>query len=170
MQVSLAQSYLAGNARNWALNLNLHDLNVFRSFEILETLLSETFESPRAELRTLSEIFETKQGTFRAHAYAQHMRYLASYIIVNPVSEFLLITIFIQGILDGPVRNHLFRGELTSISEEFYAAEQEVGSVRQAHTTLTPYRPHRRTAVGGPAPMDLCNVEAGKPRPAKDKQ
>ena len=89
---------------------------------------------------------------------------------VDPVSEFVLITIFIQGLSDGPVRDQLFRGELMTLSEAIYAAEQEEFSVRQAHATLTPYRLHIRTAVGGPEPMDLCQVEDEKLRPANDKR
>lgn len=159
MQVVFSQSYLAGDARNWALNLKLHDPNVFGSLRIFNILLSKTFEPPRAEFRTLSELLENKQGKRKVHAYDQHVRYLASCMVMNPVSEFVLITIFIQGLSDGPVRDHLFRGEIKTLSEAIFAAEQEDFSVRQAHTTLTPFRPKRRSAVGGPEPMDLCNVE-----------
>ena len=73
MQVAFAQSYLTGSARNWALNLKLHDPNVFGSLEIFKALLSETFETPRAEFRTLSELLEIKQGKRKVHAYAQHV-------------------------------------------------------------------------------------------------
>ena len=143
---------------------------MFESLDVFKTLLSETFEPPTAEFRTLSELLEIKQGKRKVHAYAQHVRYLARCMVVNPVSEFVLITIFFQGLADGPVRDHLFRGELKTLSEAIYAAEQEEFSVRQAHTTLTPHRPQRRSAVGGPEPMDICNVEGGKPRPANDKR
>ena len=47
MQVAFAKSYLAGDARNWALNLKLNDSNVFGSLRNFKTLLSETFEPPR---------------------------------------------------------------------------------------------------------------------------
>ena len=170
MQVSFAQSNLAGEARAWALNLKLHDPNVFGSLRIFKTLLSETFEPPRAEFRTLSELLQLKQGKRKVHAYAQHVRYLASCMVLNPVNEFVLITIFIQGFPDGPVRDHLFRGELKTLSEAIHAAEQEDYSVRQSHATSTPYRPLRRPAVGGPEPMDLCLVEGEKPRPMNDKR
>ena len=86
------------------------------------------------------------------------------------MTETVLITIFIQGLADGPVRDHLFRGEVKTLSAAIYAVEQEDFSVRQAHTTLTPYRPHRRSAVGGPEPMDLYHVEGEKPRPVNDKR
>ena len=114
---------MVGDAKNWALNLKLHDLNVFGSLEIFKTLLSETFEPPRAEFRTLSKLLKIKQGKRKVHAYAQTVRYLARCMVVNPVGEFVLITTFIQVLADGPVRVHLFRGELKTISEAIYAAE-----------------------------------------------
>ena len=45
-------------------------------------------------------------------------------MLANPVSEFELITIFIQGLSDGPVRGHLFRGDLKMLSKAIYAAEK----------------------------------------------
>ena len=122
MQVAFAESYLAGDAISWALNLKLHDLNVLGSLSIFTTLLSETVEPPRAEFRTLSELLQLKQGKRNAHTYAQNVRYLASCMVANPVSEFVLITIFIQGLEDGPIRDHLFREELKTFSEAMYAA------------------------------------------------
>ena len=91
-------------------------------------------------------------------------------MVGNPGNEFLLITIVIQGLSDGPVRDHLFREELKTLSEAIFAAEQEDYSVRQAHATLTPYRLQIQTAVGGPEPMNLCQVEGEKPHPANDKR
>ena len=65
-------------------------------------------------------------------------------MVANPVSEFVLIMIFLQSRIDGPVRNHLFRIELKSLEEAITTAVQEEFSVRQAHASLTPYRPSRR--------------------------
>ena len=106
MQVAFAKSNLAGRARTWALNLQLHDPNVFESLAVFKNLLSQTFEPPRAEFRTLSDLLNIKQGTRDVNAYAQHVRYLASCMVANSVSEFVLITIFLQGLINGPVRNH----------------------------------------------------------------
>ena len=75
-----------------------------------------------------------------------------------------------QGLADGPVRDYLFRGELKTLSEAIYAAEQEDFSLRQAHTTLTPHSPPRRSTVGGLELMNLCHVEGEIPRPVNDKR
>ena len=68
MQVAFAKSNFSGRARIWALNLQLHDSNVFGSLAVFKTLLSQTFEPPRAEFRTLSELLKIKQGNRDVHA------------------------------------------------------------------------------------------------------
>ena len=92
---------------------------------------------------TLSELLKIKQDKRKVHAYAQHVRYLPSCMVVGPLRDFVKFTIFIQGLGDGPVRNYLFRGELKTHFKAIYAAEQEDLSVRQAHTTLAPNRLQR---------------------------
>ena len=131
IQVAFAKSNLSGRARTWALNLQLHDPKVFESLVVFKTLLSQTFEPPRAEFRTLSELLKTKQSTCDVHVYAQHVRYLASCMVANAISEFVLITIFLQGLIDGPVRNHVFCIKLKSLEESITTAVQEDFSVRQ---------------------------------------
>ena len=170
MQVSTAQLFLAGGGRNWAPNPKLHNPNVYESLDVFKTLLSETFEPPRAEFTILSELLKIKQGKRKIHAYAQHVLYLESCMVVNPVIKFVKITIFIQGLADGPLRKHRFRGELKTLYEAIYAEKQGDFSVRQAHTTLTPYRSQRRSAVGVPEPMDLFHVKGEKPRPVHYKR
>ena len=91
-------------------------------------------------------------------------------MVANPVSEFVLIMIFLQSRIDGPVRNHLFRIELKSLEEAITTAVQEEFSVRQAHASLTPYRPARRVGAGGPESMDLCSVESERPRSSSSKR
>ena len=131
---------------------------MFELLVVVKTLLSQTFEPPRAEFSILSELLKIKQGKRDVHAYAQHVRYLASCMVANPVGEFVLITIFLQGLIDGPVGNHLFRIELKSLEESFTTAVQDDFSVRQAHTSFTPYLPSRRVEARGPEPMDLCST------------
>ena len=58
MQVAFAKSNLSRRARTWALNLQLHNPNVFGSLAVFKTLISQTFELPRADFRTLSELLK----------------------------------------------------------------------------------------------------------------
>ena len=109
MKLTFAQTHLAGRAKTWALGLEMSDPYAFGSLEAFKTRLKHTFEPPRAEFRARSELLKLKQGKRDVHAYTQHIRLLASSIIPNPVHEHTLITVFMQGIVDGPARNHLFR-------------------------------------------------------------
>uniref|UniRef100_A0AAV1TW04 Retrotransposon gag domain-containing protein n=1 Tax=Peronospora matthiolae TaxID=2874970 RepID=A0AAV1TW04_9STRA len=125
MQVAFAQSNLAGRAKTWALGLKLHDPYAFGSLEVFKSRLRQTFELPRAEFRARTELLKLKQGKRDVHAYAQHIRHLTSCISSNPVDEHTLVSVFMQGLADGPVKTHLFRLELDSLEQAISIAEQE---------------------------------------------
>ena len=125
MKLTFAQTHSAGRANTWALGLEMSDPYAFESLEAFKTRLKQTFEPLRAEFRARSELLKLKQGKRDVHAYAQHIRLLASSVIANPVHEHTLITVFVQGLVDGPVRNHLFRLELDTLEQAISAAEQE---------------------------------------------
>ena len=158
MQIAFDKLNLSGRARTWALNLQLKDPNVFGSFAVFQSMLSQSFEPPRAEFRTLTELLKVKQGERDFRTYGQHVRYLASYMVANSISDFVLITVFLQGLTYGSVRSHLLRIELKSLEEAITTAVQADINVRQAHTGLAPYRPARRVEMGGPEPMNLCHA------------
>uniref|UniRef100_A0AAV1VCF1 Retrotransposon gag domain-containing protein n=1 Tax=Peronospora matthiolae TaxID=2874970 RepID=A0AAV1VCF1_9STRA len=144
MQVAFAQSNLAGRAKTWALGLKLHDPYAFGSLEVFKSRLRQTFEPPRAEFRARTELLKLKQGKRDVHAYAQHIRHLTSCISSNPVDEHTLVSVFMQGLADGPVKTHLFRLELDSLEQAISIAEQEDFSLRQARASSTSYRQPRR--------------------------
>uniref|UniRef100_A0AAV1UF69 CCHC-type domain-containing protein n=1 Tax=Peronospora matthiolae TaxID=2874970 RepID=A0AAV1UF69_9STRA len=145
MQVAFAQSNLAGRAKTWALGLKLHDPYAFGSLEVFKSRLRQTFEPPRAEFRARTELLKLKQVT-------------------PPVDEHTLVSVFMQGLADGPVKTHLFRLELDSLKQAISIAEQEDFSLRQARASSTSYRQPRRYDNGGPEPMELCYVESEKAR------
>uniref|UniRef100_A0AAV1T7E7 Retrotransposon gag domain-containing protein n=1 Tax=Peronospora matthiolae TaxID=2874970 RepID=A0AAV1T7E7_9STRA len=119
MQVTFALSNLTGRAKTWALRLKLHDPNVFESMKILKTRLKETFEPPRAESRARSALLRLKQGKRDVHAYAQHLRYLASSVVDYRDDEHALINVFIYGLVDEPVKTYMFQ-------EDFHALERAI--------------------------------------------
>uniref|UniRef100_A0AAV1UUH2 CCHC-type domain-containing protein n=1 Tax=Peronospora matthiolae TaxID=2874970 RepID=A0AAV1UUH2_9STRA len=164
MQVAFAQSNLAGRAKTWALGLKLHDPFAFGSLEVFKSRLRQTFEPPRAEFRARTELLKLKQGKRDVHAYAQHIRHLTSCISSNPVDEHTLVSVFMQGLADGPVKTHLFRLELDSLEQAISIVDQEDFSLRQARASSTSYRQPRRYDSGGPEPMELCYVESEKAR------
>uniref|UniRef100_A0AAV1U1I4 CCHC-type domain-containing protein n=1 Tax=Peronospora matthiolae TaxID=2874970 RepID=A0AAV1U1I4_9STRA len=138
MQVAFAQSNQAGRAETWA--------------------------PPRAEFRARTELLKLRQGKRDVHAYAQHIRHLTSCINSNPMDEHTLVSVFMQGLADVPVKTHLFRLELDSLEQAISISEQEDFSLRQARASSTSYRQPRRYDNGGPEPMELCYVESEKAR------
>ena len=117
------------------LGLKLHDPYVFGSLDVFKSRLRQTFEPPRAEFRARSELLKLKQGKHDVHAYAHHIRLLASCITANPFHEHTLITVFMKGLADGPVKTNLFCLELDTLEEAIAVAEQEDLSMRQAHAS-----------------------------------
>ena len=111
MKIAFTKSNLSGSSRTWALNFQIKDPNVLGSFAAFKALLGQSFEPSRAEFRTITELLKVKQGKRDVHTYAQHVRYHASCMVANPISDYALITVFLQGLTDGPVRIHLFRIE-----------------------------------------------------------
>ena len=91
-----------------ALGLEMSDLNAFEPMESFKIWPKQMFEPPMDEFRTPSEILKLKRGKLDVHAYAQHIRLLASIITASPVHTHTLITVFMKGLADRTVRNHLF--------------------------------------------------------------
>uniref|UniRef100_A0AAV1U5K3 Retrotransposon gag domain-containing protein n=1 Tax=Peronospora matthiolae TaxID=2874970 RepID=A0AAV1U5K3_9STRA len=160
MQVTFALSNLTERAKNWALGLKLHDPNLFESLEILTSRLKETFEPARAEFRSRSLLLKLKQGNRDVHAYAQHLRYLASSITENHVDEHTLINVFIDGLVDGPVKTYMFQEDFHTLKKAIAYAKKEDFSLIRSQANLLNYRPTRRQETGGPEPMDLCSIES----------
>ena len=57
------------------------------------------------------------------HAYTQHIRLFAICITSYPVHEHPLITVFMQGLVDGPVETNMLHLELDRIEEAISVAE-----------------------------------------------
>uniref|UniRef100_A0AAV1TIT4 Retrotransposon gag domain-containing protein n=1 Tax=Peronospora matthiolae TaxID=2874970 RepID=A0AAV1TIT4_9STRA len=170
MQVTFDLSNLTGRAKTWALGIKLHDPNVFESLEILKSRLKETFEPPRADFRPCSALLRLKKGKRDVHAYAQHLRYLASSVTENLVDEHTFINVFIYGLVDGPVKTYMFREDFHTLEKEIAYAEQGDFSLRQSQAISSNYRPTRRQETGGPEPMDLCYIESENSRSLSNKR
>uniref|UniRef100_A0AAV1V6X6 CCHC-type domain-containing protein n=1 Tax=Peronospora matthiolae TaxID=2874970 RepID=A0AAV1V6X6_9STRA len=140
LQDAFAQVNLAGRAKTRALGLKLHDPYAFGSLEVFKSRLRQTFEPPGVEFRARTKLLKLKQD------------------------EHTLVSVFMQGLADGPVKTHLFRLELDLLKQAISVVEQEDFSLRQARTSSTSYRTPRRYDSGGSEPMELCNVESEKAR------
>uniref|UniRef100_A0AAV1TN74 Retrotransposon gag domain-containing protein n=1 Tax=Peronospora matthiolae TaxID=2874970 RepID=A0AAV1TN74_9STRA len=155
MQVTFALSNLTGRAKTWALRLKLHDPNVFVSLEILKSRLKETFEPPRAEYRARSALLRLKQGKRDVHAYAQHLRYLASSVRDNPVDEHTIFNVFIYGLVYGLVKTYMFREDFHTLERAIAYVEQEDFSLIQSQANSSKLSSdeatgNRRSGINGP--------------------
>ena len=88
------------------------------------------------------------------------MRHLTSCVTSNPLNEQTLITLFMQGLTDGPVKTNLFRLENDNLEEAIKLAEQEDFNVQQDHVNSNFYRLPRRQENGGPEPSITLRVKA----------
>ena len=155
LRVMFAVSNLAGRARTWALGLKLRNRDCFRSYADFKEQLRQAFEPPKSEFRARTEFLDLKQGRRDIHAYAQHARYLVSCIVTDPVDDQTQVVTYIKGLVDGPIKTHLFREYPRTLEEAIRVSLQEDFSLRQAYIHSSSYRPTRREETGGPEPMDL---------------
>jgi hypothetical protein len=169
MKVTFAISNLAGRAKNWALGLKLRDPYCFGSYEEFKAKLKATFEPPKSEFRARTEFLDLRQIKRDIHAYAQLARYLVSCIVSQPIDDQTQVVAFMKGLVDGPIKTHLFREYPETLEDAISIALQEDFSLQQAYVHSSSYRPARRQESGGPEPMDLSYVAASQARPPANK-
>lgn len=169
MRVTFAVSNLAGRAKAWALGLKLRDSHCFPSYESFRDQLRETFEPPKSEFRARTEFLDLKQGKRDIHAYAQQARYLVSCIVSDPIDDQTQVVTFIKGLVDGPIKTHLFREYPRTLEDAIQLSMQEDFSLKQAYVHSASYRPSRKDELGGEA-MDLSVVDGSSVNhPSKSK-
>jgi hypothetical protein len=171
MRVTFAVSNLAGRAKTWALGLKLRNPHSFANYEDFKNQLKQAFEPPKSEFRARTEFLDLKQGKRDIHAYAQQARYLVSCIVTDPVDDQTQVVTYIKGLIDGPIKTHLFREYPRTLEEAIRLSLQEDFSLRQAYVHSSSYRPPRREESGGPEPMDLSVMDGSNMRhPSKRTQ
>ncbi len=169
MQVTFAMSNLAGRAKSWAFGRKMADRDCFPSYESFKRELTETFEPPKTEFRARAEFLDLKQGKRDIHAYSQYTRHLVSCIVCDPIDESTKVVAFMKGLIDGPIKTHLFREYPETLEDAISLAIQEDFSLQQAKVHSAGYRPPR-VKDDGPGPMDLSYAEAASSQPPRNKR
>jgi Retrotransposon gag protein len=162
MRVTFAMSNLGGRAKAWALGLKLRDVHCFPSYASFKHQLRESFEPPKSEFRARTEFLDLKQGKRDIHAYAQQARYLVSCIVTDPVDDQTQVVTYIKGLVDGPIKTHLFREYPSTLEKAIQLSLQEDFSLKQAYVHSASYRPTRKDELGG-EPMDLSVADSSSP-------
>jgi hypothetical protein len=167
LRVIFAMSNLAGRAKTWAFGRRLADPACFRSLPEFKRELRAVFEPPKTEFRARAEFLDLKQGKRDIHAYSQYARYLVSCIVADPVDDSTQVVTFMKGLIDGPVKTHLFREYPRTLEEAISLALQEDFSLQQAYVHSDTYRAPRARQVDDwdeAEPMDLSAIEPRRAR------
>jgi hypothetical protein len=136
MQINFAMSRLAGPAEAWAFALHEADPDCFESWEDFVDQLRSTFSPPDSEYKYHSQLLSCRQGSRTLTAYIQEVRTLNAHLTgPDVISEKTKVTIFMDGLSKGPVRNQVFRVYPQTLAEAFRVAERESHSVQSASGT-----------------------------------
>ncbi len=125
-------SLLAGRAKNWAYGCRMRDPQCFKTYTEFRKELEGAFQPPKCEFRLKAQLFSIQQGSKNLYDYVQEIRYLVSGIVIHPVDENTLVSIFLRGLKLGPVRTHLIRVYPQTLEEAISCALQEEFSRTQA--------------------------------------
>jgi hypothetical protein len=175
MQVFFAMSNLSGRARSWAFGKRLADPQCFAHFGEFRQEIEAAFQPPKCEFRQRSKFLALKQGKRDLHAYVQEARYLVSVIVQDPMADATQVSVFINGLANGPVRTQLFREYPHSLEDAISKALQEDFSLKQSRIDGF-YAPkgkpsssnysrqfnNYKSSYNGPEPMDLSYVNTTK--------
>ena len=145
MQVAFAMSSLSGRARSWAFAKRMANPQCFANFK-----------------RDL-------------HDYVQEARYLVSVLVQELMDDATQVSVFLNGLANGPVRTQLFREYPHSLEDAISKALQEDFSLKQSRINgfyapkgkplsnnySRPYNSYK-TSYNSPEPMDLSYVNTTK--------
>lgn len=173
-KVVFAMSSLSGRAKNWAYGCRTQNPDCFISYKDFKIQLEHAFQPPKCEFRMKMTLLDVKQGNRNLHDYIQEIRYLASGIVQNPMTENTLITLFLRGLKPGPVRNQLYRVDSKSFEDAVSLAMQEEFSRSQAMVpAIFSRRPDRdpffRKPEKDPYAMDCSSIRTSNTPKYSDK-
>ncbi|ETV69575.1 hypothetical protein H257_14707 [Aphanomyces astaci] len=134
-RVAFAMSHLKGRAEDWAFSKRLTDRHCFPSFAVFETELKAMFLSPNSDFRYRSQYLACKQGKRSLQEFIHDLRFLAANINdEESLPEALQVTVFMDGLNQGPARTQLFRAYPDTFEEAVRIALSESFSSSLAHT------------------------------------
>lgn len=154
--VAFAISHLAGRAKDWSYAKLMENERAFPTWDSLKSQLRAAFQPANAEMQFKARLLTCRQGKRSLHDYVQELRYLNAAVASDPLSEATKITIFMQGLEQGPARMQLYRQIPATLDEAFQVALMEEHAALSARgiSSVPPPR-----SGEGPTPMDLNTAQ-----------
>jgi hypothetical protein len=100
------------------------------------------------QVKLRARMLGCKQGKRSLHEFVQELQYLRAALTSDPLPESLLVTLFMEGLRQGPARLQLFRRIPQTLDQAIKEAFMEEYSHRSANGNSK-----------GPSPMELNNAD-----------
>jgi hypothetical protein len=147
--VVFAMSHLMGRAKEWAYSKRLLNRNAFPTWESFCLELRQTFQPPDNQFRNRARLLACKQGKRTLHEFVHELQSLRASLTTEVVPETMLVSIFLEGLRQGPARLQLFRDIPGTLDDAIRIAFMEEYSHRSAG----------RGQPTGPSPMDINGLQ-----------
>ncbi|KAF0709893.1 hypothetical protein AaE_012738 [Aphanomyces astaci] len=131
-RVTFAMSHLKGRAEDWAFSKRLTGRHCFPSFAVFETKVKAMFLPPNSVIAR-SIYLVCKQGKRSLQEFIQDLRFLANINDEESLPESLRVTVFMDGLNQGPVCSQLFCVYPDTFEEAVRIALSESFSSSSAH-------------------------------------
>jgi len=111
--------------------------------------LRQTFQPPDNQFRNRARLLACKQGKRTLHEFVHELQTLRASLTTEVVPETMLVSIFLEGLRQGPARLQLFRNVPGTLDD----------AVRIAYMEEYSHRGASRGTQGGATPMDLNGMQ-----------
>lgn len=157
-KIAFAISHLQGHAREWALTWEINHPGYFSSWASMQSSMTIMFVPPNASARNRADFLACRQGKFSLYEFVQELRRLRAAMATSPLAEDVMVTVFMEGLNNGPAKTEVFRNQPTQLEAAIHIALLEDHLQRQAQG-LRPSPLERAPPGSGPEPMDVSAIE-----------
>jgi hypothetical protein len=138
-RIVFAMSHMTGRASIWAYTCREADPSCFESWDDFVSQLKLMFLAKNHDFRLRTKYMECRQGKRSLEAYIDELELLSAGLsTADALSDRWRVTLFMNGIAEGPPRVQLHRAYPDTLREAFQVALRESDSVRAAAPMTRP--------------------------------